>query len=267
MKKYSLIYYLLFILLVMGSFASMAQNSYGLKIMGGVGFVFGLLFFAEFISMLRKKGRKEVFVTIEPLCLFFLSVILALRLYYIHFSFVELLFTVAGVLLALIYLRKMIVNFQEIQPKNNLMAITIVIFHLAIILFFVSLVMVSFSQKISEIVGIVAFVLLLGFILTGLIRKDLMVDGEKMSSFRMITYFKDHSIIIGILFLLFSLYIGFNRIGLIPGIYSDKFPQAYFKLIDDVTKQKEKPVNGKYKYEDFMDKYRQFLKHNKIKDQ
>ena len=267
MKKYSLIYYLLFILLVMGSFASMAQNSYGLKIMGGAGFVFGLLFLIEFISLLRKKGNRDVFALMEPLCLFFLSVILALRLYYIHFSYVELLFAAAGVLLALIYLRKMILNFRDIQPKNNLMAIIIGVFHLSIILFFVSLVMVPFSQRISEVAGIVAFVLLLGFIVTGLVRKDLMVDGEKISSFRMVAYFKDHSIIIGVLFLLFSLYIGFNRIGLIPGIYSDKFPQAYFRLIDDVTKQNEKPVNGKYKYEEFMDEYKQFLKHNKIKDQ
>ena len=267
MKKYNLIYYLLFILLVMGSFASMAQNSYGLKIMGGVGFVFGLLFFIEFISILRKKGNKDVFVIIEPLCLFFLSIILALRVYYIHFSYVELLFTVAGVLLMLIYLRKMILNFREVQPKNNLMAIIIVVFHLSIILFFGSLVMVPFYQKISEVTGIIAFILLLGFIVMGLVRKDLMVDGEKISSFRMVSHFKDHSIVIGVLFLLFSLYIGFNRIGLVPGIYSDKFPQAYFKLVYDATKQNEKPVNGEYKFEEFMDKYKQFLKHNKTKDE
>ena len=90
MKKYNSIFYLLFILLIMGAFASMAQNSYGLKIMGGVAFVFGLLFLIEFISVLREKGKKDIYRLIEPACLLILSVIFALRVFYIHFSFVEL---------------------------------------------------------------------------------------------------------------------------------------------------------------------------------
>jgi len=267
MKKFNLIYYLLFILLVMGAFASMAQNSYGLKIMGGVGFVFGLLFLFELVSVLRKRNHKDVSAVLEPACLFFLSFIFALRAFFIRFPYVELLFAAAGVLLTLVYLRKMVLNFRKIQPKNNLMAIILLIFHLSIILFFVSLVTVPFSQKISGITGIIAFILLLGFITIGLLKKDLMVDGESISAFRMVTYLKDHSIIIVSLFLLFSFYLGFNKAGLIPGVYSDEFPQAYFRLIEDVTKRNEKPVNGKYKYENFKERYDQFLRHNKINNQ
>jgi hypothetical protein len=267
MKKYNPIYYLLFILLVMGAFASMAQNSYGLKIMGGVGFAFALLFLMEFIFVLRGKDNKDVSVVIEPVCLFLLSFIFGLRVFYLRFSYVELLFTMAGTLLMLIYLQKMVVNFRQIQPKNNLMAMIMLVFHLSIILFFVSLIIVPFSQKISEIAGIIAFILLLGFIAIGLLKRDLLVDGERISAFRMVTYLKDHSIIIVSLFLLFSFYFGFNKIGLIPGVYSDEFPQAYFKLIGDVTKRNEKPVNGKYKYEEFKEQYDQFLKHSKIQNQ
>ena len=50
MKNYNPIYYFLFILLVTGAFASMAQNSYGIKMMGGVAFAFGLVFLVEFFS-------------------------------------------------------------------------------------------------------------------------------------------------------------------------------------------------------------------------
>ena len=64
MKKNNPIYFLLFILLVMGAFASMAQNSYGLKLMGGVAFVFGLVFIVEFISGLGKKDNKDVYTLI-----------------------------------------------------------------------------------------------------------------------------------------------------------------------------------------------------------
>ena len=82
----------------------------------------------------------------------------------------------------------------------------------------------------------------------------------------MIRKFKDYSIIIVSLILMFSFYIGFNKIGVLPGIYSDEFPRAYIELVNKATSKKEKPVDGKYKHEEFMQKYKQFLKNNNIKD-
>ena len=251
MRKFNTIYYLLFILLVMGAFASMAQNSYGLKIMGAVAFIFGLLFFIEFISTLQEKGKKHIYRIIEPVCLLLLSVIFAFRVFYIYFSFVEVLFATAGTILALIYTGKMILRYRNMRPKNSTLAMLILIFHLSIILFLVSLVIVPFAQKISEITGIIAFILLLIFIITSLFKKNLLVEGEIVSPIKVVTHFKDHSIIIVSLFLLFSLYVGFNKTGLIPGIYSDEFPQAYYKLVEDAASKNEKPVDGKYNYEKF----------------
>lgn len=268
MKKYNTIFYLLFILLVMGTFASMAQNSYGLKIMGGVAFVFGLVFIAEFISGLSKKNEeKNVSTLIEPACLFLISVIFGFRVFYIHFPYIELLFGAAAILLALVYLMKMILRFRHFKNKNNFLAMLVIVFHLSIILFLGSLAMLPFAPKIAEVTGVVALILLLGFIAAGFFRKDLLVDGENVSAFKMLRRFKGHSVIIVSLFLLFSLYVGFNRIGVLPDIYSDEFPRAYFELVDKATSKKENPVDGKYKYEEFMEKYQQFLKHNKIKDQ
>ena len=69
-----------------------------------------------------------------------------------------------------------------------------------------------------------------------------------------------------ILFLLFSLFAAFNKAGLVPGIYSDEFPRAYYKLLDKAILKEEKPVDGKYKYELFKDNYDQFLKDNNVKE-
>jgi len=96
MKKLNVIYLFLFILLVMGSFASMAQNSYGLKILGGVAFVFALLFIAEFVTSLKRKENEDLFAILEPLCLFILSLLFGLRIFYIHFDYVELVFGAAA---------------------------------------------------------------------------------------------------------------------------------------------------------------------------
>ena len=92
-----------------------------------------------------------------------------------------------------------------------------------------------------------------------------MVDGENISAFKKVTQFKDHSVIIASLFLLFSLYVGLNRIGVLPVIYSDEFPQAYYKLIDDASSKKEKPVDGVYKHELFKEKYDEFIKGKDVK--
>ena len=118
MKKHNPIYYLLFILLIMGAFASMAQNSYGLKIMGGVAFAFGLVFIIEFVSVLRKEEKADVFTLVEMACLFLLSIIFGLRIFYIRFPYIELIFGMAAILLALVYLRKMTLRFRESQAKK-----------------------------------------------------------------------------------------------------------------------------------------------------
>lgn len=266
MKKNNPVYFLLFILLIMGAFASMAQNNYGLKLIGGVAFVFALVFIVEFISVVRTKGKKDIFTLAEPVCLFILSFIFGLRVFYIQFSYIEWLFAAAAILLVLIYGQKMILCYRQLQYKNNLLGKLILVFHLCVILFLISLALVPFAPKIAAVAGVLAFVLILFFIAARFFKQHFLVDGENISSFSTVKNFKDHSIIIVSLFLLFSFYVGLNRIGALPGIYSDEFPGAYSELVNKASSKKEKPVNGKYKYEEFMEQYEQFLKRNNIMD-
>lgn len=266
MKKFNPLYYFLFILLIMGAFAAMAQNSYGLKIMGGVAFAFGLIFIIEFITLFVSSEKKDGYMLLEPVCLFLISFIFGLRVFYIRFPYIELLFGIAATLLAFVYLRKMIMRFRHFQTKNNFLAMFVLVFHLSIILFLISLALIPLIPFMAEITGAGALILLLSFVVAAFFRKDLLVDAEKISAFSTVKYFKDHSIIIVSIFLLFSFYFGFNRIGILPAIYSDEFPRAYFELVDNATSKKEKPVDGKYKYEEFMENYQKFLEHNNIKD-
>jgi hypothetical protein len=101
----------------MGTFASMAQNSYGMKIIGGVAFAFALIFIVEFISVMRKNDKIDVYTLIEPVCLFLLAFIFGLRVFYIRFPYVELLFGAASHLLMLVYLRKTILRYVIISQK------------------------------------------------------------------------------------------------------------------------------------------------------
>jgi hypothetical protein len=266
MKKYNPIYYLLFILLIMGTFASMAQNSYGLKIMGGVALAFGLIFLLEFITVLRKKEMKDGYALAELASMILFSIIFGFRVFYIHFPYIEWLFAAAGAWLVFFYIRKLFIRYQRLVSRNRRLAWMGVIFHLSIILFLVSLVMIPFASQKAEWVGMAAFALLLVFIIGAFVKRDDLVDGDKVTTLQMITGYRDHSIVLTLLFLLFSLFTAFNKAGLIPNIYSDEFPRAYFELVNNATSKNEKPIDGKYKYEEFIKKYQQFLKRNKVSD-
>ena len=137
-----------------------------------------------------------------------------------------------------------------------------IFFHLSIILFLISLIISPFATQNAEWVGILAFTFFLVFIIGAFAKRDDLVEGNKVTTIQMVTGYKDHSIVLSILFLLFFLFAAFNKAGLLPTIYSDEMPQEYFKLVNDAVTGKEKPVDGKYKYEEFMEQYEQFLKRN-----
>lgn len=262
MKNYNPLYYLLFILLVMGTFASMAQNSYGLNIIGTVAFIFGLLFLIEIISLGRKKNETPAISFVEPVCLLVISVVLGFRVFYIYFSYIEWIFGAANAVLIIFYCMKMFTRYRYYLNKNRFLSILIIIFNISIILFLLTLALMLFYPSLAEITGITATALLICFIAAGFIRKKNLVNGENLSAFKAIINLKGHSIILATLFILFSLYLGLNKAGVIPAIYSDEYPKAYFVLLNQATSGKEKPVDGKYQYQLFLEKYELFLKDN-----
>jgi hypothetical protein len=62
------------------------------------------------------------------------------------------------------------------------------------------------------------------------------------------------------------LYFGLSGTGILPKLYSNKFPQAYFEMVNNAETGKEKPVNGEFKYQEFKKSYDQFVEKNLHKD-
>ncbi len=263
MNKYATYYYLLFVLLITGAFASMAQNDYGVKVLGLVAVAFSLLFLIQLVSSFTKKDEsKDMSGVIELFSLFLLSAILALRVFYIRFPFVEFFFGGAGLLLVLIYVRKLMRTYRLDRHTSKMMAWLVLLFQASIILYIVSMITVAFIPSLSEPAGGAAFALILAFILMSLIKKEIMVGNEKVSAFSFVARFKDCSVLLIILFLLFTAYMGFTKIGVLPKMYSDEFPQAYFELVNQAETGTEKPVNGKFKHEEFKESYDRFIERN-----
>lgn len=259
MKKYNTYYYLLFVLLVMGAFASMAQNSYGLKIMGFVSFSFFLLFLTQLGYVIKNKGSKDVLGIAELSGLSLLSLILGLRVFYIHFNFVETLFVIAGIILIFVYGFKMSEEYKKLINENRILAWLVIIYHLSIILFILSMIAVPFISWIGQPLGAIAFVLMIFFLGISYFKGEMFFKGENVSSFEIIIHAKDRSPVLATLFILFSLYTGLTLVGVLPGMYSDEFPQAYFEMVNKSETGLEEPVDGKYRHEEFKKQYDQFL--------
>ena len=107
MKRYATVYYLLFVLLVMGAFASMAQNAYGLKICGIACLGFALTFLHEMFFTPRQSDDQLVSLWIFYVELIFLSVIALVflfRNFSIDLPFSDTLLTVSLTVLLLVSL-------------------------------------------------------------------------------------------------------------------------------------------------------------------
>lgn len=259
MQKYNTIYYLLFVLLVMGSFASMAQNDYGVIILGLVAAGFSLIFLIQLVSHVSKKGMSNWHAIIELASLSILAAILTLRIFYVHFEFVEYIFGIAGIILIVVYLLRIIDSRKSIPNTSKNLGLLIVLFYSSIVFYLSSMITVAFFPSLAEPSGGVAFALILVFVALGVRKSYLIDDGEKVSAINYVSKFKDRSVVLIFLFLLFTAYMGLTKIGVLPKMYSDEYPQAYFELVKRAESGKEKPVDGKFKHEEFKEYYSRFV--------
>lgn len=258
-KKYNPLYYLLFVLLIMGSFAAMAQNDYGVKILGAVALAFALLFSAQFVLHFTRKVYSTNLEALESMTLVVIAIILACRIYYIRFPYVEIVFSGAGMVLMMVYVIKAIKAYSTLRSENQLLAYLIAGFYGSIVFYAASMTVVPIIPVLAEPLGGLAFGMLILFIVASLIKREFMIAGDKTSAFAYVTQFKDRSIVLLSLFLLFTAYMGLTKIDLLPRMYSDEFPQAYFELVHQAESGEEKPVEGKFKHEEFKEMYDRFV--------
>jgi len=260
MRKYVTIYYLLCVVLILGAFAAMAQNGYGLVILGIVASAFAIVFLTQLVAYLEKhRDNRDFLIIQEHVSLILISTILSLRIFYIRFMFVEEIFIISGILLALVFSVRLVRNYNSLILKNRIMAWSVLLFHTSIILYAVSMALAPLYPPLSEPAGILAFLALIAFTISGIINKNILVDGENQTIFNFVNQFRDHSIVLIAVFLIFTGYMGLTKFGVVPRMYTDEYPQAYFQLVNKADEGLEDLENGKYKHEDFKEMYDRFV--------
>jgi hypothetical protein len=262
MKSYNTLYYLLTVLLIMGAFASMAQNSYGMQIISMVSMIFGLIFLIHFIRALIKKEGSDALSLVEYLSLFLLAFIFTFRSFQVYFPYVEWVFGISGAAIACIYIVKAIQHFRNYRQKNIVLACQILMGYLSISCFSLAMVSFAFNPVFARFLGMLSLLLIAGFLVAGIFYNRLLVGIEKPSVFKVIAGFRDRFYLLLTLYILFAFYVGLTGAGVLPKLYSDNYPQAYYKLVNEAETGKEKAVDGKYHYENFKTAYDQFVEKN-----
>ncbi len=258
MNRYNTFYYLLILLLITGAFASMAQNGYGIKLMGAVAAAFCVLFIIQAVEYVQ-EGKTKPFPLIELISLAVLAGIISLRVFYIHFPYAELLYGLAGFSLFVVYAMKLGTIFPQIRKENRFLSLMVLLFFGSLSLFVLSLTITPFFPWLAEPTGMAAFVLILIFTAASLAKNEVLYQGESVNALKIATRAEPRAVMLLSIFMLFSLYIGLNKINLIPAVYSDEFPRAYFELVNRAETGDEQPEDGRYQHERFQEEYQKFI--------
>jgi hypothetical protein len=256
MKPRIVFHYFLYLAIILGAFASMAQNDYGLTVVSWSCYLFALSIILELIERFGKLSWDK---RIELSGLAILLFLFGLRAAYIHFAFVETLLLIISTLLIAVYVLHAFNKTKRLGSTNSRLRNLILVYYLSLISFTLSMSIAILLPSLTEIVGGTATALLALFFLGMLLSRRQLIDGVEVKTTDFLRKQAGHSIVLMTGFLLISLYSGLHMIGVIPSLYTDKIPQAYIQLINDAETGKESAVDGVYQHEIYKDAYDRFL--------
>lgn len=262
MKRINILYYLLIVWLVLGTFAAMAQNNYGQLILGLVAFGFSLVFIYHTLQQLLLKN-KPFWGIAETVSLAILALVLGMRVFYFYFPFVEILFILAGLGLTVIYGRELFSDGLKISWPAPIITKLKLGYYGSVVAYLLSLIFMPFFSTLSFGAGVIGtlFVACSAWFVYN--QRTIVVEGEEVNSLRWVSRRKDHSSILLIIFLLFTFYQAMITTTIFPAMYNDEMPQVYYQLIE-----KEGPVINKreqtFTHEEFKRYYDQIVERHPV---
>lgn len=264
MKRYYTLYYLLFMIMITGAFASMAQNNYGLKLIGLTCLGFACLFFFEALLDWKRKIElslsTRILLTIELLVLGALALLLFFRSNFIDFNEATMLFSVLLIILTSIYIIYLIRSVSRWWSKSKSLSTGLALYFLVLVLFLATSILMLGVHSKSTFTGIVGIFCLVAFGLWVVVSKKIIVEGERMSIVSHIWKMNNKSFIVLVASLAIGLYFVLNRSNFIPPLYTNEKPAGYLKLIKEAEEGTENIDEEQRTYKLFDQRYQSFIK-------
>lgn len=256
MKTRIVFHYFLFLAIVLGSFASMAQNDYGLTVVSWACFLFAGIFIYDIIQTIKIIRWDKI---LELLGLSALAILFGLRALYIYFPYVEVFLGVTCTTLVAIYLLHGIKKAKRAGTENSAIRNLILLYYASLVIFTLSIGIAVIVASLTEILGILAAGLLGLFFLGTYLNRKKLLDGVEINTPQYLRKIVGSSVVLMTGYLLISMYSGLYMIGALPPLYTDEIPHAYIELINDAEIGVEKPVDGVYKHEVYKEAYDNFI--------
>jgi len=257
MKKYSTIYYLLFVLIVMGAFASMAQNAYGLRICGVACLGFALTFLHE-IFFTTRAADDPLFpswiVYGELISLTVIALVFLLKNFSLDFPFSSLILILTLTVLFSLLSYQALLQIQMARLKHAKLVTVLALYYGAVIVFILSVLTGIMLPDASNLLAILAMTFTAGFIVFALVARRLSIDGETISVWHYFRQLKNKSAILLITCLLIYSYNLLYVAGTLPPLYHGTLPNGYQHLVERSIKS-----NDQKKLREFMERYEAFL--------
>lgn len=263
MKRYSAIYYLLFVLLIMGAFASMAQNAYGLKICGVACLGFAVVFSYEiFVGVLSDSELYASWITkIELSALALVAIIFMLRAFSLDYAVFNLLLSMSLLaILALLLFHAWYAMRALKKLGRTTWTIPLALYYCAISLFVISWLMDAMAYPYATHVGGVALIVTIGFLVSSWIVYSRFPIPDSGSIWDYIRRLRNKSAILLVTCILLFGYNFLYSAGTLPPLYHGTLPAGYHELVEESkkggsTEGRQKPSEFKVEYEKFVDKH------------
>lgn len=260
MSRYLSLYFLLGFLIIMGAFASMAQNSYGMTLLGMVAAIFAVLFISQWMSRVKKKGMRADARTIELAALTVTAIMVSLKVFQLSFAFSRWVMLAAGAALVVVHGSSLIKFLRSGKEMPVLYRVFKITYYLALVLFIISFATSDITNRFSNVLGGAALALALACLVMAMMNDRFLVDGVEETDWSWVMARKDRSALLMVLFTFMSLYMVLSRSGVLPPLYSDEYPPAFYALQD---KSDDGTKAGKaIDHQEFKKEYLRFVERN-----
>ncbi len=254
MKKNIVVYYLLMLLLVMGAFASMALNSYGVALMSYAAAGFGIALLYELILLLpRRAALAALEGSMMGLELFSLSVLC-------------FLYAASGLMISVPLSDKVTYFFLVMLAGINIFNLFQTRkqinegpfgFRMSLLLYFIALILLVaaavFRGNLAMYMSLAAFSCLVGFLVLGW--RAVIIEGEETSAVQKVQRFRNKSGLQLVGFGLIIAYYSLNTLHMLPPLYFGSMPNGYAKVVTQQGKDSKLP-DPKV----FEEAYKRFIK-------
>jgi hypothetical protein len=262
MNRYLTIFFLLFMLLVMGAFASMAQNNYGFRLLGWVSLGFALVFLFQLVNKLTGKKSYSASSVVELLGLIVLTTLFSMDNFHMRVPYAGYLATIAAIALVIVYAGNLRNALRKPAKDGTSNKAWIMAYYCGVILFLVSFAVTPYFRQAGIIAGVVAFILVLVFIAGSFLLPGIRQGWEHNHALHIINGFRDRSFILACIFFLMALYGTAVRFGWLPPLYSDDYPKVYFDMGNRIEQGPGQAASPGVSQSEFKEKYERFVERN-----